>query len=319
MSVLKIAKQMGIQNNVQINVLNPDGTIAASHEGHNAATNSLLLGIGHYLLGEGVLNQGYDMLSRYIPRYISLGTTGLIHQECDSKGLPTGVGTINYTGLRYMDLTDDQLKLLGNRQPSSTPVSSQDVLSLRYADYMMQNPGYGADGYDLGSNNNRRYMGLGPMYANRPDKKHTINCELISDNFPRTEISFRQMMPETQSELPQTIDIIYSAMISTGALAPFREPGKDYIFITEAGLWSERTWLDGGENGLLAGYRLIPPDRENWYVVPSTRTPASVAGQNRELLRKNIIRVNRNQVVQVIWKIQIGSMAQLGGLSNMYR
>ena len=33
-------------------------------------------------------------------------------------------------------------------------------------------------------------------------------------------------------------DIVFSSLISTGALKQFREPGKNYIFISEVGLWS---------------------------------------------------------------------------------
>lgn len=127
----------------------------------------------------------------------------------------------------------------------------------------------------------------------------TINCELISSSFPRQLISYREIIPETKAEQPQTIDVVYSAMISTGALSQFREPGKDYIFITEAGLWSSDEYTDGADNGLLAGYRLVPTNGNYWDMTKPS---------NRMQLKRSILRVGINQVVQVIWKIQIGSI-----------
>ena len=146
--------------------------------------------------------------------------------------------------------------------------------------------------------------------------------------------------------MPQTIDVVFSALISTGALAQFREPGRDYLFITEAGLWSKRDWTDGGDNGLLAGYRIAPPDANNWYMTaeslvghdaalidylqkvqhienptPEDLTDAAreqCAAYNRDLLNKQIIRVGINQVVQVIWKIQLGGIEQLTDLDQIY-
>ena len=58
-----------------------------------------------------------------------------------------------------------------------------------------------------------------------------------------------------------------------------------------------------GDNGLLAGYRICPPDQDNWDMsVP----------ENRRILKENIIRVGINQIAQIIWKIQIGGLEQLG-------
>lgn len=278
-SILQIANNMGISHNVTIRVL--DATthkVVAQHEGHNAATNSLLLGIAHYLQGDGVLNQGIAMLHRYVPKYISLGTMGLNNQDSDASGLPLGIG----------DISDEEA-------------------FQKYAD---QCPGYGADGYDPNDNNERPYLGLGPKFADRPTiegQRPTCNCELISTTFPRAMISYREIVPEAESEIANTIDVVYSALISTGALAQFREPDKDYVFITEAGLWARPDWVDGGDNGLLAGYRLMPPNTANWDM--------SVEA-NRELVRQNILRVGINQVVQVIWKIQIGALSQLGQISE---
>ena len=97
-------------------------------------------------------------------------------------------------------------------------------------------------------------------------------------------------------------------MISTGALAQFRNPGQDYIFITEVGLWSKKHWEDSGANGLLAAYRIAPPNEKNWDMKIK---------ENRELLKKQIIKVNKNQVVQVIWKIQLGSIDQLSDIASL--
>lgn len=282
MSTLQCAKSLGLEHNVMIRVLDAStGRVVNQHRGHNAATNSMLLGIAHYLKGDGVMNQGHHMLSAYVPKYISLGTMGLINQDEDADGLPAGVGIIDG--------------------------SESD----RFTDYMLQCPGYGADGYDPNANNNRPYDGLGLPYGqllnpSDPQSAVTTNCELISPSFPRALISYRDVIPETEAELPQTIDVVFSAMISTGALAQFRAPGKDYIFITEAGLWSKRDWTDGGDNGLLAGYRIAPPNQSNWDMSVSA---------NRQILKENIIRVGINQVVQVIWKIQIGGLPQLAGMN----
>ena len=359
MDIRKFAKHLGVRHNVAIRVIDPaTNQIVSHHEGHNAATNSLLTGIGHYLTGDGILNQGYDMLSAYVPKYISLGTMGLINQDEDDNGYPAGIGIVSGT--------EEE----------------------RFIDYMQQCPGYGADGYDANLNNGRKHLGLGPMFADRAstktyetlqmgdlnfdgkvdaddvmilvdyncgvreltdkqkavadinrdgkidcidmqllrrcaegeisqsklgvisyssDSAPAVDCELISTSFPRASISFRDIVPEYESELPKTIDVVFSAMISTGALAQFREPGRDYIFITEAGLWSRPDWVDGGDNGLLAGYRIAPPNEENWDMTVAA---------NRDLLKKQIIRVGINQVVQVIWKIQLGGIDQLRRSNN---
>lgn len=302
-------RHFGINHNVTFLVRDANNMkIRAIHRGHNAATNSMIAGIAHYLTGDGILNQGWHLLSSYVPKYISLGTMGLINQESDESGYPLGIGAVD----------GDELT--------------------RFEDYMMQVPGYGADGYDSSLNNNREYMGLGPTFANRSDTSHTINCELISNTFPRVQISYREIVPEVEAEFPQTIDVIYSAMISVGALAQFREEDKDYLFITEAGLWSRQDWTEGGENGLLAGYRLAPSNRVNWGMTPDSITQDAiddyiekfgqptedrnieeiVAEHNRNLLKQSILRVNSNQVVQVIWKIQIGAIEQLVDIDNIY-
>ena len=40
--------------------------------------------------------------------------------------------------------------------------------------------------------------------------------------------------------------------------------------------------------------------------------------ENSRILKENIIRVGRNQIVQVIWKVQLGGMDQLGKLASLY-
>ena len=313
----EIAKCLGMKYNVSIRVIDePTGKVVSEHIGHNASTNSLLTGVAHYLVGDGVLNQG-EILSTWVPKYISLGTMGLLNQEEDEDGLPAGIGVVSGT--------EEE----------------------RCISYMKQNPGFGADGYDSRLNNNRAYFGLGPAFADRSDVSKTINCELISTTYPRASISYREIVPELQAEYPQTIDVVLSALISTGALAQFREPGKDYIFITEAGLWSRSDWVDSGDNGLLAGYRIAPPDDSNWgmqksdvsnevaykYLVDNNiiatdgdeasqelldSVKDTIAENNRKILKQNIIKIGPNQVAQIIWKIQLGAVAQFGGPTSLY-
>lgn len=278
-NIAKIAKSLGIKHNVTFRVIDrATNKIVKEYRGHNQGTNTLITGIAHYLCGDGVLNQGYDMLSRFVPRYISLGTMGLFSQAEDEDGLPAGVGN-------------------SDRDPILE--TEEEFEKRRYREYMDQIPGYGADGYDPNQNNGRYYLGLGPTYPAKVEatgNDAAVKCELISPTFHRFPIVRRDIMSETESELPQTIDVVYSTMISTGALAQFRA-GADHIFITEAGLWADSVWKENG-TGLLAGYRLIPPNENDWDMnVP----------ENRKKVQENIIRVGINQVVQVIWKLQIGS------------
>lgn len=273
-----IAKRLDVRHNVCIRVIDEaTGKVISQHEGHNSATNSMITGIAHYLAGDGVLSQS-DILTRWIPQYISVGTMGLINQEEDEEGLPAGIG-----------------------------ITAGDEAE-RFNDYMLKVPGYGADGYDKTLNNDREYMGLGPSFEHRVDPYHTVNCELISESYPRSIITYRDIIPETESEYPRTIDLVLSAFVPVGALEQFREEGKDYVFITEAGLWARSTWQDSGDNGLLAGYRITPPNEANW----DMSDPA-----NRQILKENIIKVGKNQVVQIVWKIQLGGIKDLGGIQKL--
>lgn len=290
--MFKANKNMRIDHNVQFRIFDrATGMLVKTYEGHNQATNSMLTGIAHYLCGDGIFNQGYEMLSMFAPRYISLGTMGLMNQEEDPEThLPTGISGYG-------------------EAEQGTEESDEEYETRRFLSYMKQTPSYGADGYYTSTslNNGRPYLGIGPAFADRTDSG-TINCELISPSFPRAQISYRSITPESSSELPETIDIMYSAMVSTGALAQFREPGKDYIFITEAGLWSGKTAdPDNLGRGLLAGYRIVPPNEQDWDMHIQA---------NRDILKGQVIRVGINQVVQVMWKIQIGSIGQL--MSRVY-
>lgn len=353
---LDIIKRLDVKQNVTIRVIDePTGKVVQEHVGHNAATNSLLTGIAHYLMGDGVLNQGADLLSMWVPQYISLGTMGLTSQNSetitvgeDEFIVPAGVG---YTPEAPESATEEEKEL--NAQ-------------LRFSEYINQAPGFGADGYDSNTNNNREWFGLGYPYTLKPDNlkqdfytwdgsettftlgaepieivsatlypggvinqdirdtqverrvlsttlysvtgdtihfdqypdttipatsrlaiiytyagKDASNCELIEAEINkynnvvpitdaygnivplslRSKITYRDLIPEINSEVPNTLDVIYSAFVSTGALKAYRGD-NDYIYITEAGLWSKPSYNDSGDNGLLAGYRIMPSDDE---------------------------------------------------------
>ena len=330
---LNAAKRLDMKHNVSIRVLDAvDGHLVSEHVGHNAATNSLLTGIGHYLMGDGVLNQK-TILNTWIPRYISVGTMGLSNQYEDSDGCPSSIGAVQHkagdslvgvgekTRKKLLDMYNtahntniDDVEFVRNHT-----LSDEEAEIARYSDYITQCPGFGSDGYDGGLINDRDVFGLGPAFEDRTDKSHSVNCELVSNTYRRSQITYRDLIPEIQSECPETLDIVFSAYISTGALKQFREEGHEHIFITEVGLWANdylrRDALDNVErarhagDGLLAGYRICPPDKYNWDM--------SIK-ENRDILRKNIIKVKKNQVVQVIWKIQLGGIQQLTGLDEFY-
>lgn len=265
-----IAKNLSIKHNVTFRVIDK-GTnqVVKEYKGHNQATNTMLTGVGHFLAGDAQFNQGSAMMGYFLPKYISLGTMGLINQDEDNNHLPVGV-----SGAGLPETADE---------------------AERYTAYMEQSPGYGADGYPGGNNNNRPALGLGPKFSG-----DSIGCELISESFPRAKITHREVIAETNAETPETVDVVLSAMISTGALAQFRGD-NGYVFITEAGLWSQPKYSANGTS-LLAGYRIKPPDEDNWDMTDAN---------NRRILQENIIRVGINQVVQVVWKIQIGSVSQV--------
>lgn len=312
--ILQISKNLGIRHNVYFRVIDKmTNTVVQQVSGHNDATNSMLTGIGYYLAGNGVANQAYSVLTKYVPKYISLGTMGLLNQDQEDCYILTTVSPTdwenNYTS--YFEKVDDEyIPVSGASAPTWEPDKYYRLVTglpagIDFDNYVSQVPGYGADGWDAAENNGREVFGLGYKFD---DTVGAINCELISDSFPRTAISFRDVVPEVEAELPKTIDVIYSAMISIGALQQFRG-SRDYIFITEAGLWSEKTYQgdNSGENGLLAGYRILPPNSINWDMSDEN---------NRNILRQNILRVGKNQVVQVIWKVQLGSISQIAKVED---
>lgn len=290
MSLTTVAKNIGIKHNVCIRVLDSaTGEVVSYHEGHNAATNSMIYGVGNFIAG--YTNDISGSAKNWVPKFISLGTMGLYNQDSDEEGLPSGIGA-------SASLTEEE----------------------NFEDYMSHCPGYGSDGYDANLINNRYIdgqpaFGLGPIFADRP-QSITVDCELISERFPRSAITYRDVVPEYQAEYPQTIDVVLSAMVSVGALAQFRDSDKDYIYITEIGLWSRNNWptnsdgtidYNSGDNGMLAGYRIVPPDAANWDMSKE---------ENRRILKENIIRVEKNQVAQIIWKIQLGGMDQISSSSG---
>ena len=275
--ITEIAKNMHISHNVTFRVIDlGTNKVVKEYAGHNQATNSMITGVGHYLAGDGIMNQAKALLDSYVPKYISLGTMGLINQDEDTDGLPLGISGDG------ADPTDEVA---------------------RFTSYMNQAPGYGADGYDSLQNNGRSDFGLGPVYTSGA----AVGCELINGSFPRVRITHREVIPETNAETPETVDVVLSGMISTGALSQFRG-GNNYVFITVAGLWSTSKYSSTG-NGLLAGYRIKPPNQANWDMNKA---------ENRHILQENVIRVGVNQVVQVIWKIQIGSIKKLTDQNTDY-
>lgn len=446
---LDIIKRLDVKQNVTIRIIDePTGKVVQEHVGHNSATNSLLTGIAHYLMGDGVFNQGGDILSAWVPQYISLGTMGLVSQDADSDYLPIGLGSTPLA-------------------PSGANATEQELNTvLRFTEYLNQTPGFGADGYSDNVNNDREWFGLGLPYSDKPAKveqffgdagsntytlssqvldesksnivsvivypdgvinqdmhntsitrigisasnysldssgtrititngtsysgriaiqykvasDEAVNCELIKTSTLRSKITYRNIVPEVQAEIPNTLDVIYSAFISTGALKEFRG-GSDYIYITEAGLWSRSYYDTSGDNGLLAGYRILPADDEIYDVrleqsfvgdgvtttfeldkevseilsvtihgeqvtsydlvnnavvfseAPQDDAPIVVTyvttsteytwkdmtkEENRQKVQQSILRIGKNQVAQVIWKLQLGGLQQLNGLRYIY-
>ena len=473
---LDIIKRLDVKQNVTIRVIDePTGKVVQEHIGHNAATNSLLTGIAHYLMGDGVLNQGTDTLMTWVPQYISLGTMGLTSQASETITVGTDEfivpADLGYTPAAPEDATAEEKELNAR---------------LRFSEYLNQAPGFGADGYDNNSNNDREWFGLGYPYSLKPgalkqnfftwdgteqdftlsetpidivsvtlftggvvnqdisdtsversvlpsaqyaiadntlhlyeyseeipansrlaviytfESADATNCELISAKIDnkgnivpltlRSQITYRDLVPEIKSEVPNTLDVIFSAFVSVGALKDYRSD-NDYIYITEAGLWSKSYYNDSGDNGLLAGYRIMPSDdevnilgaeitltgtgEETYELVDQSGEPLSIisidsitcdgdvipkedyefqmtlagtiltfdgftpsAGstliivyrsgdvsgtwkdmtipENRQKVQQSIIRIGKNQVAQIIWKIQLGGLEQLNGLRYLY-
>ena len=60
--LVEIGKSLGLKHNVCIRVIDePTGKVVSEHRGHNAATSTLLTGIGQYLLGGSVTGGGVSI------------------------------------------------------------------------------------------------------------------------------------------------------------------------------------------------------------------------------------------------------------------
>ena len=157
--ILDIIKRLDVRQNVTIRVLDEaTGEVIQEHVGHNAATNSLLTGIAHYLMGDGVLNQGSDTLSMWVPQYMSVGTMGLTSQESETITETIGGEEVTFVVPAALGYTPPA--------PSSASEEEQELnVRLRYSEYVNQTPGFGADGYDDVSNTDREWLGLGLPYT----------------------------------------------------------------------------------------------------------------------------------------------------------
>ena len=116
MNPLVAAKNMGVQYNVTFRVIDRStGKVSQEVIGHNSATKSMMIGIGHYLLGDGVLNQGHEMLSQFVPRYISLGYN------------PQEAG-YEFSDIDYPDPPNWNLRYDSTTDAANTPVASDGKL-----------------------------------------------------------------------------------------------------------------------------------------------------------------------------------------------
>ena len=267
----EIKQLLGSESNVLLSVIDStSGNVLRTHVGHNAATNTFIYSCAQRFISDN---------TEWAPRYISLGTMGLLNQQETDNHTPSGIGT-------YLDTSDT------------------DIVT-RYKHYIEQRPGYGADGYNSSMNNNRQYIGLGPSYTGS-----AINCELVADvssatlNFvhQRSPIVSVRLVPEYESSASESVDVYLTAMISDSALKNMMGD-LDYIFITECGLWSSDKVVsasgdfvpsDSFTNGLLAAYRIMPPG-----ITPSDMNNAD----SRTMLENEILRVEQGQIVQVVWKV----------------
>lgn len=267
----EIKQMLSSGSNVLLSVIDSrSGNVLRTHAGHNAATNTFIYSCAQRFISDN---------TEWAPRYISLGTMGLLNQQQTDNHTPSGIGT-------YLDTSDT------------------DVVA-RYKHYIDQRPGYGADGYNSSMNNDRQYIGLGPSYTGS-----AINCELVADvssatlNFvhKRSPIISVRVVPEYESSSSESVDVYLTAMISDSALKTMMGD-LDYIFITECGLWSTDKVVsasgdyapsDSFTNGLLAAYRIMPPG-----ITSSDMDNA----ESRTLLENEILRVEQGQIVQVVWKI----------------
>jgi len=275
--ITKISKKLGVRDNVCLRVVDlRTKKVVQEFIGHNTATSTILSGIVHFLAGDGILNQARFTLKDYIPQYMSLGTMGLCSQGYDADGLPTGIGN--------RDDPDDSGKIEAIKN------------------YLSHIPGFGADGINPDYNNNRTAFGLGDPYTSS-----NLEGELISDSVLRVPITFRNIIPETDTEYPKSMDLILGGLVSANDLSSFMGE-NDYLFISEAGLWNNQ--FDDGDsenNGLLAAYRISPIASYENYTEYTDEELLSLY----EELKTKILRVNSDQVVEIIWKIQLGCIEDL--------
>ena len=155
-----------------------------------------------------------------------------------------------------------------DQDPSHTQVSKEVISSEKYSvsDNYLHMDAYSNEPGDQPIPANSRIAVIYTFTSADAANCELVKAELSADNIIvpltlRSKITYRDMIPEYQSEVPNTLDVVYSAMISTGALSDFRG-GRDYIYLTEAGLWSNSAYTDSGDNGMLAGYRIMPSDDE---------------------------------------------------------
>jgi hypothetical protein len=165
-----------------------------------------------------------------------------------------------------------------------------------------------------------------------------LECELVTHQFNRAKIQARRAFyPLSRTdgmntaETIRSIDVVYTALISLGALQAFRG-NNDYIFITECGLWGNRWNGEKYPNSslippllrnrykapadMLAGYRAFPAEwspqdlTDNMWDTSFAGNQVLVTAAQRyrrrmRQLQRSIPRVGKGQVVQVEWKIQL--------------
>lgn len=171
-----------------------------------------------------------------------------------------------------------------------------------------------------------------------------LECELVTHQHNRVPIQARRAfypMSRTDgmntAETVRSIDVVYTALISLGALKSMRGD-RDYLFIPECGLWGTRWNGEKYPNNpdipeilrnryqapaeLLAGYRVFPKEwspqdlTDDFYDVPNGEdksyvgerilvTAAQRYRRRMRQLQRSIPRVGKGQVVQIEWKVQL--------------
>lgn len=342
--ITNISKKLGIYDNVYLRVVDiRTKEVVQQVKGHNAATSTILSGIAHFLCGDGTLNQAKFTLDDYVPQYMSLGTMGLCSQVADqTTGLPIGIGNKNnpssdadkteaikdymnhlpgFGADGYSNAYNNNREYFGLGLPYAFmvgDVNNDNIVNQEDIDALLQylaNPqGHkinenAADVNGDGKINAKDIRELQNMLnANPPQTPPYRPGELISKSFPRIPITYRSIIPETDTEAPKSMDLILGGMVTTNALESFMGD-KDYIFVTEAGLWNNK-YSNGNSvsNGLLAGYRIFPQTINQ--IDLDSASDTTVARYYPDF-QKSILRVNKDQVVQIVWKIQLGSIEDI--------